>query len=200
MTTTDLVEKLGHSKSQCLCTPGSGVLKFSVTARRLAAQGRPSHHYLQSALTTVAEPDGTLRLWTASLPGGPCTWCVWIFLRWGSCWSPDNTCSKWSRLSWWWSVMAEILWSYFWWYTYRPPATPGKCLPLYVTAHRWPSKCSSYIILTGHVGVVILIYWIVVCGMINVCSLSSKQLQLSDSQMKQIRSQIYSYSFKEQII
>ena len=26
-------------------------------------------------------------------------------------------------LSWWWSVTAEILWSYCWWYTHRPPAT-----------------------------------------------------------------------------
>ena len=39
--TSGLVRKPGHLKAQCVCIPGSGVLKFSVTARGIAARRRP---------------------------------------------------------------------------------------------------------------------------------------------------------------
>ena len=67
MTTSGLVGKPGHLKAQCLCIPGSDVLKLSVTARRVAARRRPRRHHLRSAWTSVAAPDGTPGLWTARL-------------------------------------------------------------------------------------------------------------------------------------
>ena len=94
MTTSGLVGKPGHLKAQCLCIPGSDVLKLSVTACRVAARRRPSHHHLRSAWTSVAAPDGTLGLWTARLAVRVPDVCVGLFTRRGSCRSPDGTCSK----------------------------------------------------------------------------------------------------------
>ena len=81
MTTSGLVGKPGHLKAQCLCIPGSDVLKLSVTARRVATRRRPSRHHLRSAWTSVAAPDGTLGLWTARLAVRVPDVCVWGYLR-----------------------------------------------------------------------------------------------------------------------
>ena len=41
MTTSVFVGKSEHLKAQCFCIPGSGILKFSMTARRVAARRSP---------------------------------------------------------------------------------------------------------------------------------------------------------------